>query len=72
MIEQVVNQAIAWGFPCQQNTEGNWYISPKQQRERWQLSQSEERWLLSIDKIPQLYLVSDAVLTFLQGRNTES
>jgi hypothetical protein len=64
----VISQARKFGFTCQLNDEGLWEISASSPQQRWKISQFEERWLLSISNIPQMYLTSSEVELFLKRR----
>ncbi|MCU0533906.1 MAG: hypothetical protein MUD14_08420 [Hydrococcus sp. Prado102] len=68
MNEKILGQAQAWGFPHEQDSEGNWSIYPKKKIERWLLYQAGERWLLAVDGVPQINLTSKEVLVFLKRR----
>lgn len=71
MSESLVNQAKSWGFNCcKPATDGNWQISPSQLKETWQLSQLEDRWLLSVGNVPQINLSADETLRFLAHRHS--
>jgi hypothetical protein len=68
MNEQILDLAQAWGFPQEQDGEGNWSIYPKKKIERWQLSQAGERWLLIVEGVPQINLTLKEALVFLKRR----
>jgi hypothetical protein len=69
MSEPVVSQAKSWGFKCELTAGGNWQISSPQLKETWQLSELEERWLLSVGNVPQINLSADEALRFLERRH---
>jgi hypothetical protein len=68
MNNQVLNQAQSWGFVCNLSLQGRWQIFPKDQAERWKLQQLEEKWLLTVNDIPQINLLPSEIITFLERR----
>ena len=68
MRESVVSQAKSWGFTCQLTASGNWQIFSPQPKERWQLSELENRWMLKLGNVPQIYLTHPEALRFLERR----
>lgn len=62
----VLNEAKNLGFPHQLNEENSWQILPKQPKDRWKLTASGLRWILSLNNVPQLYLNSEEAIAFLQ------
>lgn len=71
LLDPVVSQAKAWGFICQRQSEKGWLILPRQADRRWKLEQVEDRWILSIDNVPQLRLHTEDALSFLTNRRHE-
>jgi hypothetical protein len=68
MRETVINQAKKWGFICQQTAPDVWIILPQQPKEKWKLELVEDRWLLIVKDIPQIYFHPHEVLAFLDRR----
>jgi len=68
MSEHILESAESWGFFCFQDSEGNWIIQPKEKTERWQLSQTGERWLLAVGGVAQIDLTSKEASIFLKRR----
>lgn len=68
MNTQVLNQAQSWGFVCNVSLQGRWQIFPQDQTEQWKLQQLEEKWLLTVNGIPQLNLHPSEIITFLERR----
>ena len=66
--EPVIDRAKSWGFSCQLTSSGDWQIFPQRTTENWKLSQLDSRWILSLDNMPQIYLSSWEVITFLKRR----
>jgi hypothetical protein len=64
----VLLQARQLNFVCRKNEQGNWQILPARSRDRWQLNFVEDRWVLSIDGIPQIWLSVQDAIKFLQDR----
>ncbi|MGK7927932.1 MAG: hypothetical protein AB4290_22290 [Spirulina sp.] len=67
MVDAVVNQARIWGFFCEQSNQ-NWQICAREGFGNWTLEQAEDRWILSIRGIPQIYLYASEAIAFLELR----
>lgn len=74
MVENVVTQAIAWGFVCECDLLGNMQVLPLQSTERWELCEVGDRWLLLVGGVPQVSLHALEAIAFLERRRltTES
>lgn len=70
MSEDVINQAIRWGFSCNQDSECNWQISSPEDTERWQLKFVDERWILIIGGVAQIRCHPAEAIAFLERRQT--
>lgn len=68
MRQTVLNQAKAWGFVCQEDTQNSWLIFPQKPKERWKLKSVEDRWLLIIGDVPQVHLHPHEAIAFLERR----
>ena len=68
MKETVFNQAKSWGFVCEEDTQGTWYILPQQPTERWRMQLVGDRWLLLVGDVPQINLHPHEAITFLERR----
>ena len=68
MDNSVVTFAKKLGCICKQTQYEKWEISSSAKAETWKLARTEERWLLSINSIPQLYLSDQQAITFLERR----
>jgi len=62
----LVTQARSWGFICQEIFPGKWQIVAQNDREDWQLQAFGERWLFSIDEIPQMIFSIGETERFLE------
>ena len=71
LLDPVVSKAQTWGFICQRQSEKGWLILPRQADRWWKLEQVEDRWILSIDNVPQLRLHTEDALSFLTNRRHE-
>ncbi|MBC6479817.1 MAG: hypothetical protein EBE86_011850 [Hormoscilla sp. GUM202] len=68
--------AIAWGFVCKCNLDGNWQIIPKTPIEEWKLKLVDSRiphgsashWLLLIRDRPQVSFLPEEAQAFLSSR----
>lgn len=69
--DSVVSQARTWGFICQCQG-ASWLIFPRQTNQRWKLQQVENRWILSVGDVPQLYLHSQEASSFLKHHRLKS
>lgn len=68
MVENVVSQALAWGFICEADQQGNMQIFPFQETEIWVLQKSEDRWLLLVRGVAQVHLHPPEAIAFLERR----
>jgi hypothetical protein len=69
MEERILNQAKIWGFICKLDKQGKYQILPQVSTERWKLQLAEEeRWLLFVGDIPQIFCHPSDVLAFLERR----
>lgn len=68
MKDTVLKQAKAWGFVCQEDTQGTWQILPQQPKERWKMNLVGDRWLLIVGDIPQINFYSHEAIAFLERR----
>lgn len=68
MRETVLNQAKAWGFICEQETQNTWHILPQSPTERWKLKSVGDRWLLIVADVPQINLHPHEAIAFLDRR----
>ncbi|MGB5959204.1 MAG: hypothetical protein WBG73_00990 [Coleofasciculaceae cyanobacterium] len=68
MVENVVSQALTWGFICECDQLGNMQIFPSQPTEKWELRQAGDRWLLLVSGVPQISLHVPETLAFLERR----
>ncbi|WP_052055225.1 hypothetical protein [Myxosarcina sp. GI1] len=65
----VVSQARVWGFICNyRESNSSWSIAPKKISQRWRLLQAEDRWVLMIGEVSQLYLNAEEAIAFLEAR----
>ena len=65
LLDPVVSKAQTWGFICQRQESNSWLILPQQANQKWKLQQKEDRWILSIDNVPQLRLHTEDAIAFL-------
>lgn len=68
MVENVVSQALSWGFICEGEELGNRQIFPLQSTERWELREVGDRWLLLVGGVPQVSLHPPEAIAFLERR----
>ncbi len=68
MVENVVDQALSWGFVCEGDPQGNMRIFPLQPAERWELHEVEDRWLLLVGGVAQVSLHAPEAIAFLERR----
>jgi hypothetical protein len=68
VVEDVVSQALSWGFVCDHDQLGNRQIFPLQATERWELREDGERWLLLVGGVPQVLLHAPETISFLERR----
>jgi hypothetical protein len=68
MRNTVLNQAKAWGFICEEETQGIWQILPQQPTERWKMQLVGDRWLLIVGDLPQVNLHHHEAIAFLERR----
>lgn len=68
MDESVIQLAKQLGFECQTNSHGSWQIFSVHKCENWQLTQSENKWILSIKDVNQVYLNSYEAMKFIKRR----
>ncbi len=65
----LVALASAHGFHCIQNEAGVWQISASldcKDYELWVLQQSAERWILIVNRTPQMFLQYSEAIDFLR------
>ncbi len=72
LLNLVVSQAKTWGFICQCQESNLWQINPQQTSQKWQLKQDEDRWILSVEGVPQLRLDTEEAIAFLESRRLEN
>ncbi len=70
MVENVVSQALDWGFVCECDQLGNMQILPSRQTDRWELHEAGERWLLLVSGVPQVSLHPPEAIAFLERRRS--
>ncbi len=70
MTEDVLSQALAWGFVCYSEHDGTWQILPQEKNERWKLQLEGNRWLLIVDNVPQINFYPDEAINFLELRRS--
>lgn len=70
MVENVVSQALSWGFVCECDPQGNMQILPSRQTDRWELHEAGERWLLLVSGVPQVSLHTPEAIAFLERRRS--
>jgi hypothetical protein len=68
--QSVLNQAEAWGFICERDSQNNLEILPKQGTRSWKLKQSGERWLLLVNGVAQVNLHEPEAIAFLKRRSS--
>jgi hypothetical protein len=68
VVENVVSQALSWGFVCECDQLGNMQIFPLQATERWELREVGDRWLLLVGGVAQVSLHAPETLAFLERR----
>lgn len=68
MVENVVGQALSWGFICESDQQGNMQIFPSVPTERWVLQEAEDRWLLLVGGVGQVNLHPSEAIAFLERR----
>lgn len=66
MPESVVERAIAWGFNCNQDSDGNWEISPRSETERWLFKLVDDRWVLFVGGVAQIRCHPTEAIAFLE------
>ncbi|HEY9632794.1 MAG TPA: hypothetical protein V6D14_05280 [Coleofasciculaceae cyanobacterium] len=66
--ERVLGQALAWGFICDEDLEGNQQILPPKPVQRWKMQQIGDKWLLVVGDIPQVNLHPQEAIAFLERR----
>ncbi|MBD2439770.1 hypothetical protein [Nostoc sp. FACHB-110] len=67
--ESLLKQAKLWGFKCEFDSYGKSIILPQNPQERWKLRiDNEERWLLVVGNVPQMFCTSLEVKFFLERR----
>lgn len=64
----MLRQASAWGFVCNEDSQGNQQILPQNPVERWKLQQAEDKWLLLVGNVPQVNLHLTEAIAFLERR----
>lgn len=72
MIENILSQALSWGFTCNTDAEGQWQVLPKNKKEKWQLKLTQDRWLLVVNGVPQITFCSQEAQIFLKRRHLTS
>ncbi|OUL25019.1 hypothetical protein [Nostoc sp. 106C] len=69
--EIILKQAKAWGFTCEVDSYGKSLILPHNRQERWKLRiVDEEKWVLIVENVPQLFCSTFEVLQFLERHRT--
>jgi len=63
--KKVLKKAREWGFPCHEFQSASYLILPLSSAEKWQLQFDQDRWLLLLEDIPQVFLLSAQVIIFL-------
>jgi hypothetical protein len=66
--KQLLQIAISLGYNTRLAKENSWEIIPKTTRSTWMLTQTESRWILSIQNIPQLILNEQEAIAFLESQ----
>ena len=69
-LEAVISQAQSFGYSCLISQNQTWKILPLQTNETWTLvyNCSDSRWILSVNDVPQLILIADEAIDFLECR----
>lgn len=62
---KVFRKAKKWGFPCHEISPESYLILPLLSVEKWQLQFHEGCWLLLVEDVPQIFLLSAQALRFL-------
>ena len=68
MENSVVSLGKKLNFICKQKEYGNWEIISPVKGQNWKLSRVGERWRLSLNNIPQMYLSDQDAILFLRSR----
>jgi hypothetical protein len=63
--QRVFRKAKKWGFPCHEVQDQSYLILPLSSMEKWQLQFHEGSWLLLVEDVPQIFLISAQALRFL-------
>jgi len=63
--KKVFRKAKKWGFPCHEFHHQSYLILPLSSVEKWQLQFHEGSWLLLVEDVPQIFLISAQALLFL-------
>jgi hypothetical protein len=70
MRDLVISQAQRLGFTCELTADNqNWQVVCRLPTENWELYPFEDRWLLSVKKVPQMYLSASEAIGFLERRH---
>jgi hypothetical protein len=71
MVNPVILQAQRGDFSCHKSEQGEWVILPNSEEQDWQLSQQQERWILSVQSVPQISLDDADAINFLRLRRQQ-
>lgn len=72
MVENIVSQALSWGFVCECDHLGNMQILPSRETGRWELHEVGDRWLLLVGGVPQVNLHPVEAIAFLERRSSRT
>ncbi|MEL6605975.1 MAG: hypothetical protein AAFP20_22410 [Cyanobacteria bacterium J06614_10] len=62
----IVKLASESGFSCYKNEQNKWRIEPREDGKNWYLLESDERWLLVIEDVPQILFRPSGAIAFIQ------
>lgn len=71
MVNPVILQAQRGDFSCYQSEQGEWVILPNSEEQDWQLVQQQERWILTVQGVPQISLDDADAINFLRLRQQQ-
>ena len=64
----VVSLGKKLGCICKQTKDRRWEIISPTPGETWKLSRTEQRWILSLNGVPQMYFSDQEAIQFLERR----
>lgn len=68
MNDRTFEIAKRWGFVCDFDIHGKYQIFPHRADEKWELQLVDERWLLVVGDVPQVFCYPSEAIAFLERR----